>query len=1111
MFYRTIFILLSLIILSSLSAGATSTLTKVRPYFMPKNERDRILHLIKKEEWAKADYIRVKHLADNGNGYWSAFLYALEEDERYLPAAKKWLLKYGRQGGDISIAKDRLSKPDFFKGGQPWISPVYYNLDISHMVAYDWVYNGLTPAEREVIEDGILTSARFRMKCMDRWSQTPNLVLKPTYMVAIAGLVTGNEELLDWGFHRKAWSTRGGYFPVLNLMLRDGGPWAEAPIYPIAHKSLLLMCKMSKYQNLLDGKDWFEHKSPSGGSPKGLMDYFIDTAYPIERTGYGDGQIRVATYGDGATSANGDLFLVNPAGPGLNMHEELAEAYSVSGDPRYAQFLKMDPDYKPNLVDRRPLPSQVNWPEAPSRVWPNYGLAMLRSDESPSYWTNEKAIAVFQVMSQGYGHDHRDKFSIMLYGAGRLLYPDYNAVQYENPAIGWTRNTVSHNTLVVDEKDTQNAVPSNIRHEFSPEVKFLATSASEVFEGIDQTRALFLTQEYLLDIFHSSGKVPHVYDYLLHSFGRAHPVAPNSYKPSTELVKRYWRVENQKTLETDDQWQMDFVIDEDTIRRKEDFDQQWLSEKAKEKKGKKQSQQIHFGPEWYAHKAAVRLTVAGEPHTLVGYGEGPHELAALIIRRKDLPDTDFVTVHEPFANSDQPQIHRVTKLARSKNAILVRVEGAHFTDYAAVALGPDKNGQEHVLASEEDPNTSFAFQNYGYLRISKDGKVIARGDWTGFRIPGTAHQLVVNGKSAKMMVSAGFVDYGKIPPVQDPPMRAEPVCPLTVETSPKVIRLFPRDRRTVIFKVQNPLSQAVSGRIEFDLPEGFSTEPEEVQFGPINAGSLGDIPLVFVANKPKEGLHTIPYWVVYKHNGTSTDIRTAAKGVTAAVGPVLESIYQHPEPAVYKVNAPKYTAKFDMFHGLLRYLADDDDTIRLNGSPLFTFSDGTKNVLFDGTDHAFTWPTEVPARLTAHAYDRCRWNAIFFGDRIMIKMDRDWTQFEKAYFTIPGKWISPQGNPQWRRIVTADGSDVDVNVEASSHISVSAAELSFPGSKWNMCFQFQPAQEILFEGTEMKFQLDSFRGDEWIVGFCKPDDLDNWKWKTMPHSLREFVKGIISQ
>ena len=548
MFYRTIFFLFSFIIFFSQSAEAASTLTKARPYFMPRNERERILHLIKKENWVKEDYIRVKHLADNGDGYWSAFLHALEEDERYLPVAKKWLLKYGVKGGDISIAKDRLSKPDFFKGGQPWISPVYYNMDISHMVAYDWVYEGLSPAEREIIEDGILTSARFRMKCMDRWNQTPNLVFKPTFMVAMAGLVTGNNDLLAWGFHRKPWSARGGYFPVLNIMLRDGGPWAEAPIYPIAHKSLLLMCKMSRYQSLVDGEDWFEHKTPSGGSPKGLMDYFIDTAYPIERTGYGEGQIRVATFGDGATGANGDLFLVNPAGPGLNMHEELVEAYNVSDDLRYAQFLKMIPDYKPNLWDRRPLPTQINWPEAPSRVWPNYGLAMLRSDESPSYWTNDKSIAVFQVMSQGYGHDHRDKFGIMLYGAGRLLYPDYNAVQYENPAIGWTRNTVSHNTLVVDEKDTQNAVPSNIRHEFSPEVKFLAVSAAGIFEGVDQTRTLFLTQEYLLDIFHSAGKIPHVYDYLMHSFGKADPVAPISYKPSNKLIKRYWRVDKSENL-----------------------------------------------------------------------------------------------------------------------------------------------------------------------------------------------------------------------------------------------------------------------------------------------------------------------------------------------------------------------------------------------------------------------------------------------------------------------------------------------------------------------------------------------------------------------------------
>jgi hypothetical protein len=44
---------------------------------------------------------------------------------------------------------------------------------------------------------------------------------------------------------------------------------------------------------------------------------------PIERTGYGPGQIRVANYGDGSTNAMGDLILVNPAAEKGNivMHE----------------------------------------------------------------------------------------------------------------------------------------------------------------------------------------------------------------------------------------------------------------------------------------------------------------------------------------------------------------------------------------------------------------------------------------------------------------------------------------------------------------------------------------------------------------------------------------------------------------------------------------------------------------------------------------------------------------------------------------------------------------------------------------------------------------------
>jgi hypothetical protein len=63
-----------------------------------------------------------------------------------------------------------------------------------------------------------------------------------------------------------------------------------------------MMSRLSRWRGLYERRDWFNAQYANGGSARGLMDYYIDTAYPIERTGYGPGQIRVANYGDGSTN-----------------------------------------------------------------------------------------------------------------------------------------------------------------------------------------------------------------------------------------------------------------------------------------------------------------------------------------------------------------------------------------------------------------------------------------------------------------------------------------------------------------------------------------------------------------------------------------------------------------------------------------------------------------------------------------------------------------------------------------------------------------------------------------------------------------------------------------
>ena len=141
---------------------------------------------------------------------------------------------------------------------------------------------------------------------------------------------------------------------------------------------------------------------------------------------------------------------------------------------------------------------------------------------------------------------------------------------------------------------------------------------------------------------------------------------------------------------------------------------------------------------------------------------------------------------------------------------------------------------------------------------------------------------------------------------------------------------------------------------------------------------------------------------------------------------------------------------------------------------------------------AGTWPVASPASLTAtSSQDQARWQAIYLPDRILIRMDRTWTQSEKIYFSVPGKWSSAQ-SPRWKRIVALAGPGKTVDAQPGDKVNVVAAELEFPRAKWNLAFKFEPAQEVAFNGTELKFAIGSLTNDNWQVGFCRPGELNAW-------------------
>lgn len=736
------------------AAAAQARTPRPRPFVFPASEKQRVLQRVAGHDWARTQFAELKTRAEQGDADAAALLFAVHGEPRYADVVRRALLHM------VSYHGPRLDQ-DIAAGGHRE-GYIWFYWDTREARWYDLVHSDLSADERQRIEGFFRKLGRYWIDSFNRWTTTPNLTFPVRYHAAVIGYVIDDRQLIDWGLQDRGkffGGTRGGLFPVLNAMLRDDAVWDEATIYAVVNvlRPMLQWCILQK---LYDGTDLYNFQTARGASVRKLVDGYLALGYPRERTGLGTGSFRVATYGDGSTMSPfghhaEDLYLVNKPykhGESTEMTGLLELAYYVSRDPKYAWFLAQAPDRPLALLYGEPIdPTSVAPPSAPSTVFTEAGIAMLRADESPAYWTSD-GPAVLQLASKWYGHDHRDKLSINLHGAGRLLYPDLNCVQYESNNVHWTRNGIAHNTLLIDRQDPADA-PYRFRHEFAPEVKFLATTA-ECYPGVVQTRALALTRDYLLDLFSARSEVPHLYDWVIHAIGRLEMEHPQLDHSTRDLIQDYWWIEDERGRQTSRTWRATVV----------------------QRNGLAVPGEGCHGPEWFQDRACVRLTMIGEPETSVRVGSGPSggppadpernpegHLPLIVVRRHERA-TVFAAVHEPY--KDAPRITEARKVVARDEAYVAEVCSGGFIDRVAVTFGPQTDLPEQVLRSERDPREVFAFRNFGYLRFrpSPQPRLVARGGWTAFQIrcpqlPATG-ALTLNGKEVVYIKEGDYVRYG---------------------------------------------------------------------------------------------------------------------------------------------------------------------------------------------------------------------------------------------------------------------------------------------------------------------------------------------------------------
>jgi hypothetical protein len=293
--------------------------------------------------------------------------------------------------------------------------------------------------------------------------------------------------------------------------------------------------------------------------------------------------------------------------------------------------------------------------------------------------------------------------------------------------------------------------------------------------------------------------------------------------------------------------------------------------------------------------------------------------------------------------------------------------------------------------------------------------------------------------------------------------------------------------------ITNKSDQTVSASVQLDLPAGISLEGEAV-FGPIAPGESSDVAITLRADdSAPRGMKRIPYCLRYTTADDGQAQTSLHEALPVTIGSTLVFDYSSaPEPR-FRIYAPRYTAESIMRQGLLVKLAGPDGTVVLDDQPMFTFSDGEKNLLFPGQSYGFTWPQEAPASITAHVEDRVRYRTAFLNDRVRVSSDATWTLVEQIRFSLPGAYAAPKGKPAWERIIAIGPGGKAVDARPGRAVQVAAAELGLPGLPYNLAFEFNPPLAVDFDGLAMQFTFDGFSKDSWSFGFCPPGELAEWR------------------
>ena len=429
---------------------------------------------------------------------------------KYAEAYEKWPLhpkrKDGHQGGRI-----------FWQSLNDFVWQVYT------IQGYDLAYDGIAAKDRKIIENNLFKPILtfFTVDCKETFDKIHNHGTWDIAAVGMTGYVLELPEYVQMAIKGSNKDGKTGYLAQVDQLFSPDGYYTEGPYYQrYALLPFVIFAKaINNYQPELR---IFEYRNQ-------LLAKAINTSLQL-------------------TYTNGYFFPINDAIKDKT-YESIELVYGV--DIAYADIKS-----QPELLDIAVKQNQVVVSDAGLKIaadiqgrkakpfvynsqWigdgasgRNGGLGILR------YGTNEdQQCLLFKAASQGMGHGHFDRLNILYYDNNVEVFPDYGAVRFINIESkkggdylaenkSWAKQTIAHNTLVVDETShfkgnvdvAQAHHPVQLYFKNSDQLQVVSALEDKAYPGVTmkRTSALVkipsLAKPLLLDIFQALSSKDHQYD-----------------------------------------------------------------------------------------------------------------------------------------------------------------------------------------------------------------------------------------------------------------------------------------------------------------------------------------------------------------------------------------------------------------------------------------------------------------------------------------------------------------------------------------------------------------------------------------------------------------------